>query len=105
MINAVFYHDKIVIRGHAPREDARHPSIVCAAVSAAVQTVLTGLELAGNEGAWTAPEEYSGEIVIDKRALRCDPQTAFMLGLLYVQLEKIAQAAPEALKVTDKRKN
>ena len=103
MIKVTIDEKKIIIRGHAPREEPGKPSIVCAAVSAAVQTVLTGLELAGNENAWTVPQDKSGFIEIDKEKLNHDEKTAFLLGLLHIQLVKIADAAPESIKVTDKR--
>lgn len=103
MIDVKIDDKKIIVRGHAPRDEPGRPSVVCAAVSAAVQTVLTGLELAGNDRTWTAPEEHGGFIEIDKTGLKHDETTAFLLALLKIQLERIAEAAPQAIQVTDNR--
>ena len=65
MILVTIADERLIIRGHAPREEPDH-KIICAAVSATAQMMVAGLTIAGvPETSFSAPQEHGGEIIID----------------------------------------
>lgn len=65
MIIVTINDDRLIIRGHAPRQEPDH-EIICTAVSATVQMMIAGLTVAGvPETSFSDFHEHGGEIIID----------------------------------------
>lgn len=98
MILVTIADERLIIRGHAPREEPGH-EIICAAVSATAQMMITGLTVAGvPETSFSDPQEHGGEIIIDLSQVDyADRACRVVLTAGVSQLMSIQEARPAAM--------
>ena len=98
MILVTIVDERLIIRGHAPREEPDH-EIICAAVSATAQMMITGLTIAGvPETAFSDPQEHGGEIIIDLSQVDyADRACRVVMTAGVSQLMAIQEARPAAM--------
>lgn len=98
MILVTIVDERLIIRGHAPREEPDH-EVICAAVSATAQMMIEGLTIAGvPEMAFSDPQEHGGEIIIDLSQVDySDRACRVVLTAGVSQLMSIQEARPAAM--------
>lgn len=98
MILVTIADERLIIRGHAPREEPDH-EVICAAVSATAQAIIAGLTIAGvPETSFSDPQEHGGEIIIDLSQVDySDRACRVVLTAGVSQLMSIQEARPAAM--------